>query len=32
LRIDDRVYRPPKKPTIVEVELEKERLRILVPS
>ena len=32
LRIDDRVYVPPKKPTFVEVELEKERLRILIPS
>ena len=32
LRIDDRVYLPPKKPSIVEVELEKERLMILVPS
>ncbi len=32
LRIDDTVYRPPKKPSIVEVELEKERLMILVPS
>ena len=32
LRIDDRVYLPPKKPSIVEVELEKERLMILIPS
>jgi diacylglycerol kinase (ATP) len=32
LRIDDRVYLPPKKPSIVDVELEKERLMILVPS
>jgi diacylglycerol kinase family enzyme len=32
LRIDDRVFLPPKKPSIVEVELEKERLMILNPS
>lgn len=32
LRIDDRVYLPPKKPSTVEVMLEKERLMILMPS
>jgi diacylglycerol kinase (ATP) len=32
LRIDDRVYMPPKKPSTVEVMLEKERLMILIPS
>ena len=32
LRIDDRVYLPPKKPSIVEVELERERLMIMVPT
>lgn len=32
LRIDDRVYMPPKKPSTVEVMLEKERLTILIPS
>jgi diacylglycerol kinase family enzyme len=32
LRIDDRVYMPPKKPSTVEVMLEQERLMILVPS
>jgi hypothetical protein len=31
-RIDDRVYLPTKKPSMVEVELKKGRLMILVPS
>jgi diacylglycerol kinase (ATP) len=32
LRIDDRVYLPPKKPSIVKIELERERLMIMSPS
>jgi diacylglycerol kinase family enzyme len=32
LRIDDRVYMPPKKPSTVEVMLENARLMILIPS